>query len=214
MGINRRHQRLNQMRQAALVVLVGLATAATSMAQGPLPAQRNISRPTTSPYLNLVNDGNRQGLNYFTQVRPQQQFRQFGAGLSQEVQGLEATIGGQAYFDEAGNYTLQSTGHPAGFMNYGGYFGGGTGGAGRGRGMSGRGIGGMGGGNSIGVGGSGSNFGGGNFGGGNFGGGNFGGGNFRGGSFGGSGSFGGGSFGGSGGSYGGRGTGGSGIGSY
>lgn len=191
MCIQQWHHCPGQLRQAALLVVICIATVTPSFGQGPVPAQRNLSRPTTSPYLNLLNDGNRPGLNYFTQVRPQQQFRQFGSSLAQEVQGLEAAVGGQAYFDEAGQYSLQTTGHPSSFMNYGGYYG--LGGGGRG---SRGGMGGSGGGRGIGGGGGGNR----SFGGGSFGGGNFGGGNFGGGVGGGSrGGMGGGSFGGSGG---------------
>jgi hypothetical protein len=191
-------------RAVSLLLLLSLGPASTVFAQGPLPAQQDISRPTTSPYLNLLNNQGNQGLNYFTQVRPQQQFRAFGAGLAQEVQGLEAELDGQAFFDEAGQSDLRATGHQVGFLSYGGYYslGGGRGSRGS-AGSSRQGGGGMGsrrGGGGIGGGGSSSGFGSSGFGSGGFGGGGssrgLGSGGFSGGGFGGGssgGGFGGGS---------------------
>ncbi len=117
-------------REVAASLLLLLGPAATLSAQGPLPAQQDISRPTTSPYLNLLNNRGNSGINYFTQVRPQQQFRAFGSEISQELQGLQnrSTMGGPTAIDRGGNYRLGATGHTVTYLNTGGYYGRGAGG--------------------------------------------------------------------------------------
>lgn len=109
-------------RGYALWLMLVLGPASSLFAQGLVPAQEDITRPTTSPYLNLLNNRGNPGLNYFTQVRPQQQFRAFGADLSQELQGMQGPLAGPTSLDRGGNYKLGSTGHPVGYFNYGGYY--------------------------------------------------------------------------------------------
>lgn len=95
-----------------------------------------LSRPTTSPYLNLLNNRGNSGLNYFTQVRPQQQFRAMGSQLQNEVRGLQSGLTRATNIDPSGQQVLMQTGHPTTFLNTGGYFTGG-GGGGMGSGSSG-----------------------------------------------------------------------------
>jgi len=111
---------------AAGLLLLG----SISIVSAQVPAQQDISRPTTSPYLNLLNNRNNQGLNYFTQVRPQQEFRAFGAEMSQEIRGLQMQGSGAAMLDRGGNHPLGVTGHPVTWLNTGGYFGTGRSGGG------------------------------------------------------------------------------------
>ncbi|MBX3441635.1 MAG: hypothetical protein KF774_04450 [Planctomyces sp.] len=148
-------------RRTALSAAGWLAVvqAGTAFAQGPIPAQRDISRPTTSPYLNLLNQGNNSGLNYFTQVRPQQQFRSYGRNMQRELDSLRSQMGASTMMDPGGQQALTATGHPTMFLSTGGYFGGGGGGFGGGGGMGMGTGGGLGGGmrNRSGMGGGGNN---------------------------------------------------------
>jgi hypothetical protein len=74
-------------------------------------------RPTTSPYLNLLQGGGSPATNYYGIVRPVQEFRrqntQFSSQLSL-LQGRENQSTNQA--------ALPDTGHAAGFMTAGSYF--------------------------------------------------------------------------------------------
>jgi hypothetical protein len=113
-------------RLQSVRVLAGLGLALvlsdSSFGQGPIPAQRNIARPTVSPYLNIVNGSGNRGLNYFTQVRPQQQFRSFGAGVERQLQTLNSRADGTTLIDETGTQAARSTGHSTSFLNTAGYF--------------------------------------------------------------------------------------------
>ena len=102
-----------------LVGLVGLLAAA-----GPAAAQVGTYRapgaalqPGYSPYLNLARPGNA-AVNYYGLVRPQVEFRQSIQNVEQQVTGLSQSPGlaGQGPAD------IPSTGHPAQFLNTGGYF--------------------------------------------------------------------------------------------
>jgi hypothetical protein len=103
------------------VGLLGFMGPGPARAQGPRPTPRpNIgqpSRPTVSPYLNLLRRGNSPAFNYYTLVRPQQQFQQSVQQLQQDVAALPPTVGGQE-----GPSGLPTTGHPTQFMNYSHYF--------------------------------------------------------------------------------------------
>ena len=127
----KRHREVIEERRFQPVrVLAGLGLAIvlsdSCFGQGPIPAQRNIARPTVSPYLNIANGSGNRGLNYFTQVRPQQQFRSFGAGVEQQLQTLNSGVGGTTLIDETGRQASRSTGHSTSFLNTAGYFSGGA----------------------------------------------------------------------------------------
>jgi hypothetical protein len=106
------------------------AAAIVTLLSGPAEAQlgtrpvQGPNRPTTSPYLNLLNSGgNSGGLNFFTQVRPQQQFRANEQNLRQEVAGLQQAVDQGIAYDQFGEALLPQSGHPTAFMNQNGYFG-------------------------------------------------------------------------------------------
>lgn len=109
--------------------------------------QRN--RPTVSPFLNMVDNGNGggddgTGLNYFNLVRPIQQGRRANQKLQKELQGVESQLGYQQQELNIGMNSdalnsipitsgrLPATGHGAGFNDLQGRFGGGTGSTSRG----------------------------------------------------------------------------------
>lgn len=104
---------------AFLCVLPGRADAqlGTRPIQGP-------NRPTTSPYLGLLNtNGNSAAINYYTQVRPQRQLRAGAAALQQQLRDVEQKVDEGVTYDEVGVPLLPQSGHGTSFMNQRGYFG-------------------------------------------------------------------------------------------
>jgi hypothetical protein len=108
-----------------LILCSALALCGTNTAQaqynpfgGPYgPAYR---QPAVSPYLNLLNGGN-PGINYYTLVRPEIEFRQRASQLEMAVQSLEqrraAAVGETEDLIRSLNLAepLRGTGHPATF---------------------------------------------------------------------------------------------------
>jgi len=84
------------------------------------------SRPTLSPYLNMMRPGVNPALNYFGLVQPQLQQIQQGRNLQQlqqQLTQLDSNVLNQGMttgMPTAG--ALLTTGHPVAFMNYGTYF--------------------------------------------------------------------------------------------
>lgn len=114
----------------AAAVLAAAVTATFAAAQPQPPAAPT---PTFSPYLNLLNRFNSPAVNYYGLVRPQQQFaqqlaqmsqqqRQLATGLNRlndEVEG-EYGVYGQSVFGV--NRRLRATGFIPTFNNTGHYF--------------------------------------------------------------------------------------------
>jgi len=107
------------------LVLAIWATSRDS-AQAQIRARRypSISRPTVSPYLNLLrrdnNSRNFSALDYYTLVRPEREFR---ARLDAQARGLDSLRGDlDANAQSIENQELRSTGHSSYFMNYGSYY--------------------------------------------------------------------------------------------
>lgn len=88
------------------------------------PALLPNQRPTTSPYLNLLNNnGLGFGFNYFQFVRPQMEFRRNNALLGRSVTSIQQELQQeQTQIQREQGAGLTATGHTATFMNYGGYF--------------------------------------------------------------------------------------------
>jgi hypothetical protein len=110
------------------------------------------SRPTTSPYLNLLRPGAAPAINYFGLVQPQINTSQNISQLQQQVGVLDSTLLNSGMTTNAPTAgSVLTTGHPVVFFNYGAYFpmpgrgriGGGAGGLGA------RGVGGVGGGGLV-----------------------------------------------------------------
>jgi hypothetical protein len=117
-----------QGRRLALSSFAWLACqlAATDRADAQLGTRpiQGPSRPTTSPYLGLLNNGgNSPGLNYYTQVRPQRQLRAGAAALQQEIRDVQEQVDAGVVYDEQGVPLLPQSGHKTGFLNQRGYFG-------------------------------------------------------------------------------------------
>jgi len=105
----------------AAVTLVS-ATATYAQPQPPVVA----TRPTFSPYLNLLRGGGSSpALNYFGLVRPEQQFMQQQTQLRQQLQQTNQQLQAvnQAVI-AGGDPNLPETGHAAVFNNTLHYFGG------------------------------------------------------------------------------------------
>jgi hypothetical protein len=106
------------------LVLAILATRPDS-AQAQIRARRypSVSRPTVSPYLNLLRRDNNNrsfsALNYYTLVRPEQEFR---ARLDAQARGLDSLRGDVDANTQSIGQELRSTGHSSYFMNYGSYY--------------------------------------------------------------------------------------------
>ena len=103
-----------------------LACCHTASAQPPgVGGGPAINRPTTSPYLNLLNRGNRgfggPALNYYRFVRPEQELRRYSSQLGQQVTGLQQSLTSQGLLPD-GSRPLSGTGHTTSFLNLGGYF--------------------------------------------------------------------------------------------
>src|SRR5262245_57786985 len=113
---------MKRFRTPAAAIAVWLLSAVAAQAQGPVYTPP--SRPSFSPYLNLLRGDSSTTLNYFGLVRPEQQIRRNQAALAQEIrqtnQSLDDTIKGA-------DPNLPATGHAASFNNTMGYFGGGGG---------------------------------------------------------------------------------------
>jgi hypothetical protein len=78
--------------------------------------------PPISPYLNLLR-GNNTAVNYYLGVKSEIRDR----SMQQQILGLERATAPVEVPAEEPFTKLPSTGHPAVFMNYGGYYGGGPG---------------------------------------------------------------------------------------
>ena len=79
------------------------------------------SRPTVSPYLNLLRSGGSPALNYYTLVRPQNQFYQSMWQLQQDV-GANARELNSLQQSPTSGPQMAPTGHAFGFMTQGAYF--------------------------------------------------------------------------------------------
>jgi hypothetical protein len=114
--------------------VIALCWAEAAPAQPPgVGTGPGITRPTTSPYLNLLRrrgGGGSPALNYYGLVRPQQDLRNYGAQLNQQVTGLRRDVTSlQAGLLPDGSRPLSTSGHVTTFQNLGSYFPGSQGGA-------------------------------------------------------------------------------------
>ncbi|MBA3315024.1 MAG: hypothetical protein M3552_02475 [Planctomycetota bacterium] len=111
-------------------ILLGLTIgAATLPAAAQPPGFGRPRNPPLSPYLNLLNDNNSTGFNYYQLYRPQTEFRSAYQGLNQNLYQAESQIARQGEsIEQIGSRvrpgsSLRTTGHTTSFMNYGRYFG-------------------------------------------------------------------------------------------
>src|SRR5262245_51832883 len=89
-----------------LTATVVIGTAGETYAQPAVPS-RPMGRPTVSPYINLLRNGNSAAFNYFGLVRPEQNALRAFQGLQQGVSNNQDTI--NTYL---GNGQLGATGMP------------------------------------------------------------------------------------------------------
>ena len=107
---------MNRLRWLAVAVLM-LGTVGTAHAQPAVPTGP-VTRPTTSPYLNLLRGGNSAAFNYYGLVRPEQNALRNFQGLQSGVANNQSAI--NTFIGNSG--PLGSTGMQTQFMNYGAYF--------------------------------------------------------------------------------------------
>ncbi len=106
------------LKVAALAVLVGcLGTASQALGQTGYnrPVTSGLSRPTTSPYLNLLRSGS-SALNYYNLVRPEFEFRNAYQGLQGQLTQQQNVV------RELSEEGLPVTGHATLFQNYSHYY--------------------------------------------------------------------------------------------
>lgn len=105
---------MTTIRTATLLALLAVATGGgPAIAQPPGPP---IARPTYSPYLNLLRQGNSPAINYYGLVRPELAARQSLQAVQSAVSANQRTI------QELYGNDLGQTGVPAQFLNHYGYF--------------------------------------------------------------------------------------------
>ena len=117
------------MKTSALTLVV--AVLALMFLADPAEAQRRRigrsyrSRPTTSPYLNLLrnNQGGGIGFNYFQRVRPEREFRDANRRFRRSVDSLGRRLDVQKRRRENLKSGLTQTGHAPRFGDLRGYFG-------------------------------------------------------------------------------------------
>ena len=108
----------------SLIVPVGILTFAGSVSAQPpgVGVGPGITRPTTSPYLNLLqNNGFSPALNYYRLVRPETELRRYSDSLNRQVTGLRQDLTSRGLLPD-GSHPLSGTGHATSFLNTGGFF--------------------------------------------------------------------------------------------
>ncbi len=108
---------------AAALLIASFADSPQASAQPQVPGGGAASRPTVSPYLNLLGGYGNPGLNYLGIVRPQQQLlQQFGQIQQQQQQlGAQNQALNQALLNTEESL-LPPTGNVSVFNSTGGYF--------------------------------------------------------------------------------------------
>jgi hypothetical protein len=106
----------NRTMLAALVAIAILAGRSFGQIPigGPGPLPQN--QPIYSPYLNMLRSGNSPTVNYFGLVRPELNATSALYNLQQQ------NVNTQQNLDQLQAGALPATGHPAQFLNLGGYF--------------------------------------------------------------------------------------------
>jgi hypothetical protein len=105
---------------AVAAVFLGTAVAANAQPQPPIQA----SRPTYSPYLNLLRGGASPGINYLGLVQPQQQVIQQQNQMAKQIQQNNQAIQSVNQAVQGADENIPGTGHAAVFNNTLHYFGG------------------------------------------------------------------------------------------
>lgn len=106
------------MRVAVVLLTVGIASSLLAVeASAQAPARRPVpsSRPTVSPYLNLLNNQNPNVTNYQSLVRPQVNQQRVNSQQAASISRLQAR---PPKSSNAGNEALRSTGHQATWNYY------------------------------------------------------------------------------------------------
>jgi hypothetical protein len=109
-----------------LILIVALSAAvdsAVAHARAPGGSGRKsysnvLSRPTVSPYLNLLRPDASPAQNYYTLVRPQVDQRNATLQQGSEIDSLRREVKSSSAFRGAARSQMSPTGHHAGFLNH------------------------------------------------------------------------------------------------
>lgn len=102
----------------ATAAVLALHSLTAGVAAGQVGGFRPATRPTTSPYLNLLrNNGGIPAVNYYGLVRPELQMRNNLQDLQQQVTANRQAVNGLST-----DQGLPGTGVVGSFLNTGGYF--------------------------------------------------------------------------------------------
>jgi hypothetical protein len=111
---------------AAAVMLALVAAPCAAQPPGYAPGGVGLppfaSRPTVSPYLNLLRSGGSPALNYYTLVRPQNQFYRSISQMQQDIGANAQEINSLQQTPTATGMQMRPTGFVAGFMTQSHYF--------------------------------------------------------------------------------------------
>jgi len=119
----------NRLVVISFALLSCLLLTETASAQGiPSARSRILSRPTVSPYLNLLTErrGGLVGLNYSLDVRPQLEARRTFEQQQRDLTSLQRQVSTNR--QSIGNLVspqgpgIRQTGHPTRFLNYSHYY--------------------------------------------------------------------------------------------
>jgi len=113
-----------------LVLILGIALSAQDvLAQRRStsgPSLRKNNRPTTSPYLDLLDQGAGRGgigFQYFRRVRPEVELRNQNSQLQGSLDSLQKQMNQQQLqLKQSSASQLSPSGHTATFLSYGNYF--------------------------------------------------------------------------------------------
>ena len=116
-------EKMTKLRRIAAAAIMFSFLGGAIHAQGRAVGRPPASRPTTSPYLFLLNRDNAGvGFNYYRNVRPEMEWRRENAAQFQSLNQMQNELNTQRDLLQSPTSQLSPTGHRTSFMNYGGYF--------------------------------------------------------------------------------------------
>ena len=111
------------MRSTAILLTAAFVALAATGAEAQGPDLRPFRRPTTSPYLNLLQrNGAGIGFNYYRSVKPEFEFRRAYEQQYQTLRRIDRRLQQQEQRIQSLNSQFGPTGHTTSFLNYGGYY--------------------------------------------------------------------------------------------
>jgi hypothetical protein len=112
---------MNAMKTPCFLMTIGFVIFAARSAEAQAPfSNTTASRPTVSPYLNLLNQNTSGTSNYYTLVRPQIQAREEILRQQAQINQIQRQVqrGQPGGVPVRGSQEIRGTGHETAFMNY------------------------------------------------------------------------------------------------